>query len=66
MTESLAYTVAEAAEAARGSRTSLYEAMRRGELRAVKRGHRTLILAEDLKRWLGSLPAYTPTSTSTP
>ena len=62
MTEPIAYSITEAATVARGSRTALYEAMKRGELRAVKRGSRTLILAEDLRRWLASLPTYRPAS----
>jgi excisionase family DNA binding protein len=56
----LAFTVREACEAARIGRTNLYEAIRSGELRAVKRGKRTLVLAEDLRRFLESLPAVTP------
>ena len=53
----LAFSVAEACAAARIGRTSLYEAIRKGELRALKRGRRTIVLADDLRRYLESLPA---------
>jgi hypothetical protein len=56
----LAFSVAGACSAARIGRTSLYEAVRCGKLRAVKHAKRTLILAEDLRRWLESLPAVEP------
>ena len=56
----LAYSVAEACAVARTGRTSLYEAIRSGALRAVKRGRRTILLAEDLRRYLESLPAVEP------
>ncbi|MGB8827290.1 MAG: helix-turn-helix domain-containing protein [Pseudolabrys sp.] len=59
-TNQLAYSVLEACQAARIGRTNLYGAIRSGELRAVEHGKRTLILAEDLRRWLESLPAVTP------
>jgi excisionase family DNA binding protein len=52
----LAYSIPEACASSRIGRTTLYEAIRTGELRAVKRGRRTLILFEDLRSWITNLP----------
>jgi hypothetical protein len=68
----LLYTVAEACVKAKASRTSLGEAIAEFAetssstaptgLRALKRGRRPLILAEDLERWIKNLPPVTRAS----
>ena len=54
----LVHSIPEACSIACAGRTALYEAIRTGALRAVKRGRRTLILEDDLRHWLQSLPPF--------
>jgi len=51
----LGYTIADAVSVTGVGRTSIYKAIAEGQLRAVKNGRRTLILADDLKRFLNNL-----------
>jgi hypothetical protein len=59
----LAHSIPAACSIACAGRTALYEAIRSGALRAVKRGRRTLILDDDLRRWVQTLPSVTAKST---
>lgn len=52
----IAITVPEAARRAGVGRSSLYEAINRGELPMRKAGRRSLILVDDLKAWIKALP----------
>ena len=56
----LTYSVSEAARVSSISRSALYVAIKRGDLRVVKKGARLLIQAADLERWL--LKDQPPTS----
>jgi len=57
-TDKLAYHIDEAVEAGAGSRSEFSEALRDGILTAKKRGRRTIILRDELSRYLASLPDY--------
>ena len=54
----LTVTIPDAVRATGISRSSLYEAMKRGDLTARKSGRRTLIPFADLEAYLASLPTY--------
>jgi len=53
----LAYTLNEVRELVSISRSAIYLALGARDLRAVKCGRKTLILARDLHAWLDKLPA---------
>lgn len=59
----LAFSITAACDATDLGKTTIYEAIGRNELRALKMGTRTFIMADDLKAWLESQPeaqiAYT-------
>lgn len=54
----LAVTIPDALKATGLSRSALYEALKRGDLTALKAGRRTLIPFVDLEAYLAGLPAY--------
>ena|SRR5581483_554423 len=53
--EHLAYSLQQVGELVSVGRSSLYKAIKAGELRAVKQGRRTMVLSDDLRAWLSSL-----------
>jgi excisionase family DNA binding protein len=62
----LVHTIAEASASTNVGRTVIYQEIRSGALRAVKRGKRTLILDEDLRQWVHSWPQLEPTNGDDP
>ena len=57
MNEKRAFSITEVCASANLSRTTAYHLMKAGSLRTVKVGRRTIVLAEDLEKFLGSLPS---------
>jgi len=53
----LAYSVKEVRKLVGVGVATLYKVIGQGDLRTVKLGGRTLILATDLREWLGKLPS---------
>lgn len=53
----IAHTVKDACDLTGLGRSTIYEAIKAGRLKPRKCGNRTLILHEDLKRFIESLPA---------
>jgi excisionase family DNA binding protein len=59
----LALGIIEAARAAGVGRSTIFEEIKAGRLKARKAGRRTLILCDDLAAWLASLPRRTSLAT---
>lgn len=51
-------TIPDAVKISGLSRTTIYEALRRGNLSALKAGRRTLIRHDELEAYVTGLPAY--------
>jgi excisionase family DNA binding protein len=58
--EPLAVSIEDVVRTSGLCRTTVYQAIGAGQLRARKVGRRTLILRADLTSWLQSLPAIEP------
>ena len=58
--EPLALTISQAAQLGGPCRSALYEDIREGRLRAVKRGRSTQILIDDFRKYLAALPSINP------
>jgi excisionase family DNA binding protein len=56
-TPPIAYSIEQAAKLINCGRTSIYAFIKSRDLQARKIGRRTIILDDDLRRWLASLPA---------
>lgn len=54
----MSFTIPDAVKNSGLSRTAIYDALKRGQIAAVKRGKRTLILSASLSSYLESLPRY--------
>lgn len=59
MQNSLAHTIGEASARSGIGRTTIYKLINSGQLPARKCGRRTIIIADDLRRCLQSLPSLT-------
>ncbi len=55
-----AISIVEAGRRSGLSRSSIYQAIGRGELQIRKNGRRSLILVDDLKAWVAAMPVATP------
>lgn len=56
--ETINLQIPEAVQVSGLSRSRIYEALRKQELRAIKAGRRTLIPVAELEAYLANLPSY--------
>ncbi|EXL06670.1 helix-turn-helix domain-containing protein [Aquamicrobium defluvii] len=56
--DAVAYSVADAARVSGMGRSTVYNAISAGELKARKLGKRTVVLRTDLEEWLAGAPIY--------
>ena len=56
----LAISIIEAAKRSGVGRSSIYEAIGRGDLKIRKHGRRSLVLVDDLKAWVSAMPEAKP------
>ena len=56
MQDSVALKINEVSAESRVGRTKVYEAIKRGELKAKKHGKSTIVLRVDMLDWLNALP----------
>jgi excisionase family DNA binding protein len=54
--DQFAYSIEETARITSLGRTALYEEIKAGRLKARKAGRRTVVIADDIRQWLASLP----------
>jgi excisionase family DNA binding protein len=62
--EKIAYRIFEVCKVSSVGRTTIYAAIKSGDLKIRKIGRRTIITADDLKTWLNSRPTALAASTS--
>lgn len=54
----IAVSIADAVQLSGVGRSSIYEAIGRGDLTIRKRGRRSLVMVDDLRKWLENLPSH--------
>lgn len=58
----IAVSIADAVQLSGVGRSSIYEAIGRGDLPIRKRGRRSLVMVDDLRKWIESLPSHQPSA----